>query len=139
VTAFNKLPTSPLHNYVAIQGHRQLFTATVAPAMDYASGARVRDQRAEMAGPSRSASDHGRLPNDSVDGGAGGGEHRSGHSAQAGTRLYIDLHTLPKTHSFAGLKMPRGRRFVSPMKLAVAQEDTSAEGIETIQAYALSP
>jgi hypothetical protein len=60
--------------------------------------------------------------------------------AQAGTRLYINPHTLPKTHPLAGFKVSRSQRFTSPMrKLALRQEDTPVERMETINAYALSP
>jgi hypothetical protein len=60
--------------------------------------------------------------------------------AQAGTRLYINLHTLPKTHPLAGFKVSRSQRFTSPMrKLALRQEEKAVERMETINAYALPP
>jgi hypothetical protein len=40
---------------------------------------------------------------------------------QAGTKLYINLHTLPKTHPLIGLKILSSQRYISPIKkLALA-------------------
>ncbi|KAL6405411.1 hypothetical protein AUP68_11165 [Ilyonectria robusta] len=60
--------------------------------------------------------------------------------ARACTRLYINLHTFPKTHPLAGLKTSSSRRYMSPMKkLALAHEGNTVERMETIQAYTLPP
>ncbi|KAJ3455686.1 hypothetical protein MRS44_017168 [Fusarium solani] len=60
--------------------------------------------------------------------------------AQAGTRLYINVRTLPKTHPLATLKVSVSRRYISPMKrLALAHAESGIERMETIQAYAVPP
>ncbi|EXK78733.1 hypothetical protein FOQG_16606 [Fusarium oxysporum f. sp. raphani 54005] len=59
--------------------------------------------------------------------------------AQAGTRLYVNKQTLPKTHLLATLRMRETRRYLSPLtKLALAH-DGAIERIETIKLYALLP
>ncbi|RKK89179.1 hypothetical protein BFJ68_g16772 [Fusarium oxysporum] len=59
--------------------------------------------------------------------------------AQAGTRLYVNIQILPKTHPLATLRVRETRRYQSPlMKLAFAYDGT-AERMETIEPYALPP
>jgi hypothetical protein len=36
--------------------------------------------------------------------------------AQAGTRLYVNMQTLPKTHPLATLRVRKTRRYLSPLK-----------------------
>ena len=60
--------------------------------------------------------------------------------ARAYTKLYINLHSLPKSHPLASLRLSRSGRYISPMKkLALIQDETAVERIETIQAYTLPP
>ncbi|KFA66087.1 hypothetical protein S40285_09662 [Stachybotrys chlorohalonatus IBT 40285] len=54
-------------------------------------------------------------------------------------KLYINLHTLPKSHPLASLKMSRSRRYISLMKRLALIQDETAERIETFQAYTLPP
>ncbi|OBS15728.1 hypothetical protein FPOA_13459 [Fusarium poae] len=59
--------------------------------------------------------------------------------AQAGTRLYVNMQTLPKTHPLATLKVRETRRYLSPLtKLALAH-DGAIERMETIEPFALPP
>ncbi|KAG7402896.1 hypothetical protein Forpe1208_v003620 [Fusarium oxysporum f. sp. rapae] len=59
--------------------------------------------------------------------------------AQAGTRLYVNMQTLPKTHPLATLRVRETRRYLSPLtKLALAH-DGAVERMETIEPYALPP
>ncbi|KAG7404258.1 hypothetical protein Forpe1208_v015706 [Fusarium oxysporum f. sp. rapae] len=59
--------------------------------------------------------------------------------AQAGTRLYVNMQTLPKTHPLATLGVRETRRYLSPLaKLALAH-DGAIERMETIEPYALPP
>ncbi|KAH7169846.1 uncharacterized protein B0J16DRAFT_256492, partial [Fusarium flagelliforme] len=59
--------------------------------------------------------------------------------AQAGTRLYVNMQTLPKTHPLATLRVRETRRYLSPLtKLALAHDGT-IERMETIEPYALPP
>jgi hypothetical protein len=60
--------------------------------------------------------------------------------AQAGTKLYINGQTLPKTHPLATLRVSVSRRHISPTKrLALAHEESGMKRMETIQAYAVPP
>ncbi|KAM5527229.1 hypothetical protein FOXYSP1_20498 [Fusarium oxysporum f. sp. phaseoli] len=60
--------------------------------------------------------------------------------AQAGTRMYINIKTVPKTHPLAALKVSASRRYTSPLKkLALAYEGSGTERMETIEAYAVPP
>ncbi|KAJ6437917.1 reverse transcriptase [Purpureocillium lavendulum] len=80
---------------------RQLFMATVAPAMDYASNAitgsfqTVATAVAEAEAGIRAV----------------GERHK-----QAATRLCVDLRTLPQTHPLAALKNKASKRYLSPMQ-----------------------
>jgi hypothetical protein len=59
--------------------------------------------------------------------------------AQAGTRLYVNMQTLPKAHPLATLRVRETRRYMSPLtKLALAH-DGAIERMETIEPYALPP
>ncbi|KAF4466806.1 endonuclease exonuclease phosphatase [Fusarium albosuccineum] len=63
-----------------------------------------------------------------------------GRHAQAGTKLYINVQTSPKTHQLATLKVLASRRYLSPFKrLAFACETSGIERMEPIQAYAVPP
>ncbi|KAG7405761.1 hypothetical protein Forpi1262_v018322 [Fusarium oxysporum f. sp. raphani] len=59
--------------------------------------------------------------------------------AHAGTRLCVNMQTLPKTHPLATLRVRETRRYLSPLtKLALAH-DVVIERMETIEPYALPP
>ncbi|OBS15371.1 hypothetical protein FPOA_13812 [Fusarium poae] len=59
--------------------------------------------------------------------------------AQAGTRLYVNMQTLPKTHPLTTLRVRETRRYLSPLtKLALAH-DGAIERMETIEPFALPP
>jgi hypothetical protein len=60
--------------------------------------------------------------------------------AQAGTRFYINIKTLPKTHAPATLRVSVSRRYMSPLKrLVLAHEESGMRWMETIQAYTVPP
>ncbi|KAJ3453811.1 hypothetical protein MRS44_018443 [Fusarium solani] len=60
--------------------------------------------------------------------------------AQAPTRFWINLRTLPRTHPLATLKVKACRRLMSPMqRIAQVQGETATERMEIIQEYALPP
>jgi hypothetical protein len=126
---------------------RQLFVATVAPTMDYASnvsshrrgwketrwlneaqkmGAQAITGAFKTVSMAVAEAEAGILPI---------GERH----AQAGTRLYVNMQTLPKTHPLATLGVRETRRYLSPLtKLALAHDGT-AERMEMIEPYALPP
>jgi hypothetical protein len=54
--------------------------------------------------------------------------------AQAGTRFYVNMQTLPKAHPLATLRVRETRRYLSPLaKLALAHDGT-AERMESNEA-----
>ncbi|KAF5260514.1 hypothetical protein FOXYS1_8829 [Fusarium oxysporum] len=56
---------------------------------------------------------------------------------QAGTRLYVNVQTVPKTHPLGTLRVRETRRYLSPLtKLALAH-DGVIERMETIEPYVL--
>jgi hypothetical protein len=130
------------------QTARQLFTATVAPTMDYAStvwahACGIRElswlNRAQKVG-AQAITGAFRTAATAVLEAEASIPMMGERHARAGTRLWINLHTLPKTHPLAGLKLSTSRRYLSLMKkLALAQEGNTAERMETIQAYTLPP
>jgi hypothetical protein len=130
------------------QTARQLFTATVAPTMDYASTVwthtcGIKQQRwlnrAQRIGAQAITGAFRTTALAVAEAEANIPTIEERH-AQAGTRLYINLHTLPKTHPLAGFKVSRSQRFTSPIrKLALRQKATAVERMETINAYTLSP
>ncbi|CAM1503401.1 Fc.00g081770.m01.CDS01 [Cosmosporella sp. VM-42] len=127
---------------------RQLFTATVAPAMDYAStvwahACGIRElswlNRAQKV-VAQAITSAFRTTATAVAEAEASIPTIGQRHARACTRLYSNLHTLPKTHPLAGLKMSSSRRYMSPMKkLALAREENTVERMEAIQAYTLPP
>jgi hypothetical protein len=60
--------------------------------------------------------------------------------AQAAVRLWIHIHTLPKTHPLALKKIRMTARFTSPLqKIAKVAEGARVDHMETIQEYAVPP
>ncbi|KAM4061064.1 reverse transcriptase (RNA-dependent DNA polymerase) [Hirsutella rhossiliensis] len=104
---------------------RQLFTATVAPTMDYASNA--------ITGGFRTVATAVAEAEASVQ------SFRERH-AQAASRFWIRTQTLPRTHPLTSLKLKLNRRYASPMqKLASAMERLDTKRLETIHEFALAP
>ncbi|KAF6514240.1 hypothetical protein HZS61_006496 [Fusarium oxysporum f. sp. conglutinans] len=126
---------------------RQLFVATVAPTMDYASNVwshrrGVRETKwlneAQKMGVQAITGAFKTVSMAVAEAEAGilpiGERH-----AQAGTRLYVNMQALPKTHPLATLRVRETRRYLSPLtKLALAHEGVIAR-METIEPYALPP
>lgn len=128
------------------QTARQLFTAMVAPTMDYTStvwahacGIRKLNwlNRAQKVGAQAITGAFRTAATAVLEAEASIPTIGERHT-RAGTRLWINLHTLPKTHSLAGLKISNSRRYLSLKKqLALAQEGNTVERMETIQACTL--
>ncbi|RKK26968.1 hypothetical protein BFJ66_g16877 [Fusarium oxysporum f. sp. cepae] len=126
---------------------RQLFVATVAPTMDYASNVwshrrGVRETKwlneAQKMGVQAITGAFKTVSIAVAEAEAGilpiGERH-----AQAGTRLYVNMQALPKTHPLATLRVRETRRYLSPLtKLALAHDGVIAR-METIEPYALPP
>ncbi|RKK10846.1 hypothetical protein BFJ65_g14842 [Fusarium oxysporum f. sp. cepae] len=127
---------------------RQLFTATVAPAMDYASvvWSHARNERAlswfnraQKIG-ARAITGAFRTVATAVMEAEANIQTVCERHAQAGMRMYINIKTVPKTHPLAALKVSASRRYMSPLKkLALAYEGSGTEWMETIEAYAVPP
>ncbi|KAF4415370.1 reverse transcriptase [Fusarium acutatum] len=125
---------------------RQLFTATVAPAMDYASvvWSHARNERAlswfnraQKIG-ARAITGAFRTVATAVMEAEANIQTVCERQAQAGMRMYINIKTVPKTHPLAALKVSASRRYMSPLKkLALAYEGSGTERMETIEAYAI--
>ena len=63
---------------------------------------------------------------------------RERHADQA-VKLWVDLHTLPRTNPLSRLRTTIYRRFTSPLqKIAQACETVPADGVQMIQEYAIS-
>ncbi|KAM6505284.1 hypothetical protein FSOLCH5_15485 [Fusarium solani] len=127
---------------------RQLFVSTVAPAMDYASvvWSHARGEReltwfnrAQKMG-ARAITGAFRTVATAVAEAEASIQTVGERHAQAGSRLYINIQTLPKTHPLATLRASVSRRYMSPLKrLALAHEGSGIERMETIQAYTVPP
>jgi hypothetical protein len=59
--------------------------------------------------------------------------------AQAGTRFYVNMQTLPKTHPLATLRVRETRSYLSPLTKLALVHDGVIERMETIEPYALPP
>jgi hypothetical protein len=59
--------------------------------------------------------------------------------AQAGTRLYVNMQTLPKTHPLAILRVRETRRYLSPLTKSALAHDGAIERMEMTEPYALPP
>ena len=123
---------------------RQLFMATVAPAMDYASNVWMHARRAKETGWLNKAQ---RIGAQAITGSfqtvstavaeAEAGIHAVGERhKQAATRLCVDLRTLPQTHPLAALKNKASKRYLSPMQgIAAMVAKGSTERMEVIHEY----
>ena len=127
---------------------RQLFVATVAPTMDYASSVwahscGIREaawlDKAQMVGAQAITGAFRTVATAVAEAEASIQPVQERH-AQAATRFWINLRTLPRTHPLATLKVKVCRRFVSPMqRIAQVQGETATERMEIIREYALPP
>jgi hypothetical protein len=127
---------------------RQLFVATVAPAMDYASNVwtharRAREaawlNKAQLVGAQAITGAFRTVATAVAEAEASIQTVEERHS-QAATRFCINLRTLPKTHPLAALKNKASRRFISPMqKIVSAVERVHMDRMEVIHEYALPP
>ena len=60
--------------------------------------------------------------------------------AERAIALWVNLHTPPNTNPLSRLKTTERRRFTSPLqKLALMNQDTPIDRMETIQPYAMAP
>lgn len=127
---------------------RQLFVATMAPAMDYASVIWSHAQgereltwfnRAQKMG-ARAITGAFRTVSTAVAEAEASLQTVDERHVQAGMRSYINIKTLPKTHPLATLKVLTSQRYISLLKrLALAYKGSSIKRIETIQAYTVPP
>ncbi|KAJ6437389.1 reverse transcriptase [Purpureocillium lavendulum] len=127
---------------------RQLFMATVAPAMDYASTVWMHARRAKETGWLNKAQRIGaqavigafRTVATAVAEAEASIPTIEERHRQAATRLCVDLRTLPQTHPLAALRNKASRRYLSPMQgIASVVAKASTERMEVIGAFALRP
>lgn len=127
---------------------RQLFTAMVAPVMDYASNVwryacgtrlirsvdRVQRIRAQaIVGTFKSVATA-----------VGEAEAHIGSAreqfARRGLKLWVDIHTLPQTHPLRTASFRMFSRFVSPMqRLASDLREVPIDRMETVYPFAIAP
>ncbi|PNH26387.1 hypothetical protein VD0002_g9480 [Verticillium dahliae] len=127
---------------------RQLFMATVAPAMDYASNVWMHARRAKGTGWLNKAQRVGaqaitgafRTVATAVAEAEAGIRAIGERHKRAATRLCIDLRTLPRAHPLAALRNKASKRYLSPMQgIAAMVTEMSTERMEVIHEYALRP
>ncbi|KAJ6439086.1 reverse transcriptase [Purpureocillium lavendulum] len=127
---------------------RQLFTAVVAPAMDYASNVWMHARRAKETGWLNKAQRIGaqaiigafRTVATAVAEAEASIQTIEERHRQAATRLCVNLRTLPQTHPLAALRNKASRRYLSPMQgIASMVARASTERMEIIHEYALRP
>ncbi|KAM4064100.1 endonuclease-reverse transcriptase domain-containing protein [Hirsutella rhossiliensis] len=112
---------------------RQLFVATVAPTMDYASNVAQRIGAQAVTGGFRT------VATAVAEAEAGVQSVRERHT-QAATKFWIRMRTLPKTHPLTSLRLKLNRRYASPMqKLASAMGRIDTKRLEVIHEFALAP
>ncbi|KJZ70097.1 hypothetical protein HIM_10500 [Hirsutella minnesotensis 3608] len=127
---------------------RQLFTATVAPTMDYASNVwshacKAKEatwiERAQRVGAQAITGGFRTVATAVAEAEASVQSFRERH-AQAASRFWIRTQTLPRTHPLTSLKLKLNRRYASPMqKLASAMERLDTKRLEIIHEFALAP
>lgn len=127
---------------------RQLFIATVAPAMDYASivwmhARGVREARwldkAQMVG-AQAITGAFRTVATAVAEAEANMEPVAERHRQTATRFWINFRTLPMTHPLTTLKVKVCKRFTSPMqKVASALAAVDTDRMEVIHEYTLPP
>ena len=127
---------------------RQLFEATVAPVVDYASSVWMHAcgekatqclNRVQKTGAIAITGAFRTVATAVAEAEADIRSFRERHIEKA-TKLWVDIHTLPETNPLSKLRTTMTRRFVSPLqKIAHAQQETSTDHMETIHAYAVPP
>ncbi|KJZ68743.1 hypothetical protein HIM_11863 [Hirsutella minnesotensis 3608] len=118
---------------------RQLFVATVAPTMDYASnvwshacGTKEASwiDRAQRIGAQAVTGGFRTVATAVAEAEAGVQSFRERHT-QAATKFWIRMRTLPKTHPLTSLRLKLNRRYASPMqKLASAMGRPDTKRLE---------
>ena len=127
---------------------RQLYGSTVAPVVDYASNiwmhacgsaAMASLNRVQSVGAQAITGAFRTVAAAVAETEASIRTVRERHADRA-IKMWVDLHTLPKTNPLSRLSTTVCRRFTSPLqKVAQAHEDVPAGGVEMIQGYAISP
>lgn len=127
---------------------RQLFTATVAPVIDYASnvwmhacGSATRSpmNRVQRIGAQAITGAFRTVAVAIAEAEASIRTVRERHTERA-TKLWVSLRTLPNTNPLSRLGKGVFRRFISPLqKIALAHRTTPMDRMETIQPYAIPP
>lgn len=127
---------------------RQLFEATVAPAMDYASSVWAHScgtvmmaalNRAQRIGAQAVVSCFRTVSTAVAEAEASLRSVRQRHMSRA-SRLWISLRTLPHTHPLSRLGKRILRKFRSPLqKIALSHQDYELDLMETIRPFAIEP
>ena len=127
---------------------RQLFGSTVAPVVDYASNiwmhacgsaAMASLNRVQRVGAQAITGAFRTVAVAVAETEASIRTVRERHADRA-TKLWVDLHTLPRTNPLSRISTTVCRRFTSPLqKTSQANEDVPAGGVEMIQGYTISP
>lgn len=127
---------------------RQLFRATVAPVADYASsvwmhacGAKATQylNRIQKQGAIAIIGTFRTVATSVAEAEASIQPFHIRHREKA-TKLWIDIHTLPKSNPLTKLSTFTTQRFTSPLqKIAQSLGTTKSKWIETIQAFTVSP
>jgi hypothetical protein len=127
---------------------RQLFVATVAPVVDYASNvwmhacgtaATASLNRVQRIGAQAITGCFRTVATAVAEAEASIRTVRERHMERT-TKLWINIHTLPKTHPLSKLNFKAFRRFVSPLqKIAQAHRRTSTDRMEIILPFVVSP
>jgi len=130
------------------QTARQLFVATVAPVMDYAANVWMHAcgekalswlNRAQKTGALAITGAFRTVATAVAEAEASILPVRQRHT-QGAVKLWVNIHTLPRTHPLGVKKIRRTMRFVSPLqKIACAMDEIRVDRMETIQEYAISP
>lgn len=127
---------------------RQLFESTVAPVVDYASNIWMHAcgtagmaslNRVQRVGAQAIIGSFRTVAVAVAETEASIRTVRERHAERA-TKLWVGLHTLPKTNPLSRISTRVLRRFISPLqKIGQAHEDIPIDTVETIQEYAISP
>jgi Reverse transcriptase (RNA-dependent DNA polymerase) len=127
---------------------RQLFESTVAPVVDYASNIWMYTygtagmaslNRVQRVGAQAIIGSFRTVAVAVAETEASIRTVRERHADRA-TKLWVGLHTLPKTNPLSRISTRILRRFTSPLqKIAQAHEDIPTDTVETIQEHAISP
>ncbi len=127
---------------------RQLFVTTVAPVIDYASsvwshacGAKEAKwiDRAQRVGAQAVTGGLRTVATAVAEAEAGVQSFRDRH-AEAATKFWIRMRTLPRTHPLTSLRLKPTKRYASPMqRLAPAMGRLDTKRLEVIHEFALAP